>query len=73
MPGQGMPGQAGAPMGQQAQPVGVPHQPTPDPQAAEQPANWYADPTGRHELRYFDGSQWTVNVSDAGHGSTDPI
>ena len=34
-------------------------------------AGWQADPTGRHEHRYWDGSQWTDNVSDAGVASTD--
>jgi hypothetical protein len=29
---------------------------------------WYADPSGRHELRYWDGSAWTDHVSD--HGVT---
>lgn len=28
--------------------------------------NWYPDPTGAHELRYWDGGVWTVHVSDAG-------
>lgn len=32
------------------------------------PANWYPDPSGRHELRYYDGSAWTEHVSD--HGAT---
>ena len=27
------------------------------------PANWYADPLGRHELRYFDGTNWTERLS----------
>ncbi|HEY7135723.1 MAG TPA: DUF2510 domain-containing protein [Acidimicrobiia bacterium] len=27
---------------------------------------WYPDPTGRHEVRYHDGSSWTQYVSDAG-------
>ena len=36
------------------------------------PAGWHGDPSGRHELRYWDGSQWTENVSDGGTASTDP-
>jgi hypothetical protein len=32
------------------------------------PSGWYPDPTGRHELRYFDG-QWTVHVSSRGVNS----
>lgn len=27
---------------------------------------WYRDPGGRHELRYWDGWQWTPGVSDRG-------
>ena len=34
-------------------------------------AKWVADPTGAHELRYWDGAQWTEHVSDAGVTSTD--
>lgn len=34
-------------------------------------AGWQPDPTGRHEHRYWDGSTWTDNVSDAGVASTD--
>ncbi|MBN1193118.1 MAG: DUF2510 domain-containing protein, partial [Coriobacteriia bacterium] len=26
-------------------------------------ASWYPDPTGRHEQRYWDGTQWTADVS----------
>jgi uncharacterized protein YxjI len=37
------------------------------------PANWYPDPTGRHQLRYFDGAGWTAHVSSNGNQSTDPI
>ena len=40
---------------------------------SDSPANWYADPTGRHELRYFDGSAWTNHVSDKGISGTDPL
>jgi len=32
---------------------------------------WHPDPQGKHELRYFDGSQWTEHVSDDGVQSTD--
>ncbi|MEX2627949.1 MAG: DUF2510 domain-containing protein [Ilumatobacteraceae bacterium] len=41
-------------------------------QAAAAPAGWYADPAGRYELRYWDGSQWTEHVSRAGQQYTDP-
>lgn len=36
------------------------------------PANWHPDPFGRHELRYWDGSQWTEHVSSHGRQSVDP-
>src|SRR5205085_6490562 len=29
-------------------------------------AGWQADPSGRHEYRYWNGSVWTDDVSDAG-------
>jgi Protein of unknown function (DUF2510) len=40
--------------------------------AATAPAGWYADPSGRYELRYWDGTQWTEHVSRAGQQYTDP-
>lgn len=36
------------------------------------PAGWYADPSSRFELRYWDGNQWTEHVSRAGQQYTDP-
>ena len=36
------------------------------------PAGWYADPAGRFELRYWDGSTWTEHVSRTGQQFTDP-
>jgi uncharacterized protein YxjI len=36
------------------------------------PADWYPDPLGRHELRYWDGSQWTEHVSSHGRQAVDP-
>ncbi|HEY2813902.1 MAG TPA: phospholipid scramblase-related protein [Acidimicrobiales bacterium] len=30
------------------------------------PANWYPDPFGRFEMRYYDGTQWTEHVSNGG-------
>ncbi len=35
--------------------------------------HWYRDPTGRHEVRYWDGAQWTAHVSDHGQQSLDPL
>lgn len=37
------------------------------------PAGWQPDPRGRHEYRYWDGTQWTDHVSDRGEMSTDPV
>ncbi|MGH9182125.1 MAG: CPBP family glutamic-type intramembrane protease, partial [Acidimicrobiales bacterium] len=35
--------------------------------------DWYADPCGRHALRYWDGQGWTERVSDAGRPGVDPV
>ena len=35
-------------------------------------ADWRRDPSGRHELRYFDGAAWTAYVADAGVQALDP-
>lgn len=40
---------------------------------SDSPASWHPDPTGRHELRYWDGSAWTDHVSDRGVTGTDPV
>lgn len=34
--------------------------------------SWLPDPTGRHQLRYFDGADYTDHVSDLGQQSVDP-
>jgi len=36
------------------------------------PADWYKDPSGRFEYRYWDGSKWTDDVSRAGVAHKDP-
>jgi hypothetical protein len=41
----------------------------PDPRTAG--GGWYADPTGRHQYRYWDGFAWTSSVSDNGIRSDD--
>lgn len=38
-----------------------------------QASDWYADPSGRHQLRYWDGSSWSSYVADNGVQSTDPL
>jgi len=37
------------------------------------PANWHPDPTGRHQLRYWDGNGWTDHVSTNGRSGVDPM
>ena len=37
------------------------------------PACWAADPTGRHQYRWWDGSTWTTNVYDNGVNGQDPL
>jgi hypothetical protein len=36
-------------------------------------AQWRPDPSGAHELRYWNGTDWTEHVSDAGVQSTAPL
>ncbi len=35
-------------------------------------ASWLKDPSGMHDMRYWDGAAWTEHVSDAGAQSLDP-
>lgn len=35
--------------------------------------NWYPDPVGRHEYRWWDGMQWTDQVSSHGRQSTSSL
>lgn len=41
--------------------------------ATDHAPNWYPDPMGRHEYRYFDGTNWTEHVSSHGRQSTDAL
>ena len=34
--------------------------------------DWYPDPYGRHEMRYYDGTRWTEHVASHGKQSVDP-
>ncbi|GAA4383309.1 phospholipid scramblase-related protein [Agromyces bauzanensis] len=36
------------------------------------PSGWFPDPFGRHEHRYWDGSQWTEHVGSQGRQLVDP-
>jgi hypothetical protein len=35
-------------------------------------SGWNTDPSGRHELRFWDGERWTEHVSDQGRTGVDP-
>jgi hypothetical protein len=39
----------------------------------DNPAAWHPDPVGRHEYRWWDGSQWTEHVADGGVAAVDPL
>ena len=45
----------------------------PLPTAPLPPAQWYADPTGRHTYRFWDGAQWTPQVADDGRVAEDAL
>ena len=51
----------------------VPPSPSGPPAPPTVPAQWGSDPTGRHQLRWWDGTRWSAHVSDAGQQSTDPL
>ena len=36
-------------------------------------AGWLPDPTGTHQVRYWDGARWTEHVSDGGNTAVDPL
>lgn len=50
-----------------------PPPPPPPPGVEARPPDWAPDPTARHELRYWDGVQWTAHVSDNGVQATDEV
>ncbi|MEO6653950.1 MAG: DUF2510 domain-containing protein [Ilumatobacteraceae bacterium] len=64
------------PVGSMPQAEGTPAASTPAESggaaASAAPAGWYADPSSRFELRYWDGGQWTEHVSRSGQQYTDP-
>jgi hypothetical protein len=51
------------------EPVVVTQQAAP---ASVTPAGWYPDPSGRYEMRYWDGVAWTEHVARGGQQYTDP-
>ncbi len=64
-PGLGQPGPAGGAV--------APAQAPPPPTPPRTPRSWLPDPSGRHELRYWDGTRFTEHVADGGKISTDPM
>lgn len=38
-----------------------------------QPPNWYPDPAGHHQMRFWDGTTWSSHVSDNGVQSEDSL
>jgi uncharacterized protein YxjI len=41
-------------------------------QEGQHAPNWYPDPFGRHESRWWDGQRWTEHVASHGRQSVDP-
>jgi hypothetical protein len=41
--------------------------------SSAEPAGWLSDPSGRHQYRYWNGTDWTRHVADHGRRSTDPM
>lgn len=37
------------------------------------PPGWHPDPHGRHQYRFWDGTQWTERVADNGGEASDPV
>ena len=57
-----VPGAAGSTQAPMSQQTAVP----------DVPANWYKDPSGRFELRYWNGTAWTEHVATGGKQAVDP-
>ena len=64
------PGEPGADMTWEYQPICEAPPPAPKGQWW---AGWLPDPRGRHEFRYWDGSNWTDHVADSGLAGIDPV
>jgi hypothetical protein len=43
------------------------------PKTVPPPPTWAQDPTGRHQVRYWDGTDWTDWVADDGNETRDPL
>lgn len=69
---QSQPGQVDRPVPPTAKAPRSSASPPPPPVSAV-PAEWYPDPAGRFEHRYWNGTQWTEHVSTRGKQSVDPL
>ncbi|MGA8724783.1 MAG: DUF2510 domain-containing protein [Acidimicrobiales bacterium] len=49
-----------------------PASPAQRPDRPTAPPQWSPDPSGRHQLRYWDGTSWSHHVADGGLTGTDP-
>lgn len=56
-----------------AAPVAVAPSPPPTAPLPVMAASWQPDPAGRHQLRFWDGQNWTAHVSNDGIATTDAI
>jgi hypothetical protein len=63
---------ASAPQPEPAAAAAVAAAPAAQSSAPTTPAGWYPDPSGRYEMRYWDGDKWTEHVSRQGQTFTDP-
>lgn len=68
----GLGGSAAAAPAPAAPVASVPAAPPASPPPPPTPAAWAPDPFRRHELRYWDGVQWTHHVSNRGVQAIDP-
>lgn len=57
----------------QATATQAPAAPTAPPPPPPVPAQWAADPHGRHQHRWWDGTRWTEHVSNDGVVTADPV
>jgi hypothetical protein len=65
-------GQSLLPARAQPRPAPAASPPTAPPATVPGSPGWAADPYGRHQWRYWDGSRWTDQVADGSTQSTDP-
>lgn len=72
-PAAGGPAYSGQAPGGQAPGSQPPMAPQPIAPQQTAPPEWYPDPLGRHQYRYWDGAQWTPHVADNGQTGWDPV